>query len=310
MTAADVTLSWFARARPNEGGRSWRMIDMVVVGLLIGHVGSPYAQQPAAPPPYRDASEYLNLGTGDHSISPHFGYVVEGGFFSGRRMVLYYTPDAQQGRGKVPIGAVSVDFYLIREDSREAVFAVSDDGKTLLYQHTIDPSNADGLRAKPKGLYEYVHGRGDRLIHADTAIPAGAVGGINRLPKDAIRFWIPSAGPSEALVRTTGGDEYPARLKGGNALHRAVHFGEADKIKELMQSGLDVEARNSRGFTPLHEAIWYGKQEIVKLLLEGGANPNTPINTQSLDWAPLHEAARFGFNGKERIAQLGLRPAR
>ncbi len=301
MSAADVPLSWFARARPNEGDRSWRMIDVVVAGLLIGHVGSPYAQQPAPLPPFRDASDYLKLDTGDHSISPHFGYVVEGGFFSGRRIVLYYAPDAQEGRGKVPLGVVNVGFNLIVEDSRKAVFAVSDDGKTLLYQHSIDPSTPDGLRAKPEGLYEYVHGRGDRLIHADTVIHAGARGGINRLPKDAISFSMrrkdPSAGPSEGLVRTTGGDEYPARLVGGNALHRAVHFGEADKIKELMQSGLDVEARNSRGFTPLHEAIWYGKQEIVKLLLEGGANVNAPINTHGLDWAPLHEAARFGFNG-------------
>lgn len=270
---------------------------VVLAGLLMANPGASYAQQPAAPPPYRDASDYLNLDTGDHSISPHFSYVVEGGFFSGRRMVLYYAPDTQEGRGKVPIGAVGVDGYVIREYSRKSVFAVSDDGKTLVYQHAIDPSTPDGLRAKPGGLYEYVHGKGDRLIHADTVI----VNSIERVPKDAIRFRMrskdPSAVPSETLVRTTGGDEYPARLVGGNALHRAVQFGEADKIKKLMQSGIDVEARNSRGFTPLHEAIWGGKQEIVKLLLEGGANVNAPINTQGLDWAPLHEAARFGFNG-------------
>jgi len=237
----------------------------------------------------------LKLDTGEHAISPHFSYVAEGGFFSGRRIVLFHRPDAQKDRGKVPLGAVGVDGLVIGKYSRKVVFAISDDGKILLYQHFIDPSTPDGLKAKPRGLYEYVHGKGDRLIHPDTgfAISSG------ELPKDAIMFNLrskgPPVGPSQFMVRTTGGDEYPARLLGGNALHRAVEFGEANQIKELMQSGVAVEARNGRGFTPLHEAIWGGKQEIVKLLLDGGANPNAPI--KSPDWAPLHEAARFGFNG-------------
>lgn len=296
MKAADITLTWFARARPNEGGRSWRMINVVVAGLVIGYVGTPYAQQPTPLPPFRDASDYLKLDTGEHSISPHFSYVVEGGFFSGRRIVLYHVPDAQEGKPKEPLGTVSVGGSSISEYSRKSVFAVSDDGKILLYLHSIHPSTPDSLKDKPRGLYEYVHGKGDRLIHPDAVI----VISIERVPKDAIRFRMrskdPSSVPPETLVRTTGGDEYPARLVGGNALHRAVQFGEADKISELMQSGLDVEARNARGFTPLHEAIWDGKQEIVKLLLEGGANVNAPI-TQGLDWTPLHEASRFGFNG-------------
>jgi len=254
--------------------------------------------KPAALPPHADASDYLNLDTGDHSISPHFSYVVKGGFFSGRRIVIYHVPDAQESKPREPLGTVGVDNVSIREYSRKSVYAVSDDGKILLYQHSRHLSTPGRLMAKPEGLYEYVHGRGDRMIHAD----AGIRGGINRLPNDAIRFSIttvkdPLAVPSETLVRTTSGEEYPERLVGGNALHRAVLFGEADKIKELMQSGLNVEEKNSRGFTPLHEAIWSGEQEIVNLLLEGGANVNTSINTQSLDWAPLHEAARFGFNG-------------
>jgi hypothetical protein len=270
---------------------------VVLAGLLIAYPGASYAQQPAALPPYRDASDYLNLDTGDHSISPHFSYVVEGGFFSGRRIVIYHVPDAQESKPREPLGTVGVDNVSITEYSRKSVYTVSDDGKILVYQHSVHPSTPDSLKAKPKGLYEDVHGRGDRMIHAD----AGIGGGIIRLPKDAIRFSMrskdPLAVPSQTLVRTTGGEEYPERLVGGNALHRAVHFGEADKITELMQAGLDVEARNGRGFTPLHEAIWGGKQEIVKLLLDGGANVNAPINTQGLDWAPLHEAARFGFNG-------------
>lgn len=268
----------------------------LLTSLLIGYACASYAQQPTGLPPNRDASDELKLDSGDHAISPHFSYVVEGGFLSGRRLVLYHAADAQESRRKEPLGAVGVDGYVIRENSRASVFAVSDDGKILVYQHTIDPSTPASLKDKPQGLYEYVHGKGDRLIHPEAVIRDTS----DRVPKDAIRFAMrrkdPSAVPSPTLVRTTGGDEYPARLLGGNALHRAVHFGEADKIKELMQSGLDVEARNGRGFTPLHEAIWDGKQEIVKRLLEGGANVNAPINARSLDWAPLHEAARFGFN--------------
>jgi hypothetical protein len=270
---------------------------VVLAGLLIADAGASYAQQPAGPPAHRDASDYLNLDTGDHSISPHFSYMVEGGLFSGRRIVIYHVPDAQESKAREAIGTVSVDNVAIREYSRKSVYTVSDDGKILLYQHSLHPSTPDSLMAKARGLYEYVHGKGDRLIHADT----GIVDSIDRLPKDAIRFRMrskdPLAVPSQILVRTTGGEEYPARLVGGNALHRAVQLGEADKIRELMQSALNVEAKNGRGFTPLHEAIWSGRQEIVKLLLEGGANVNAPINALGLDWAPLHEAARFGFNG-------------
>lgn len=210
--------------------------------------------------------------------------------------MVYHAPDAQDGRRRVPLGSVGVDGYVIREDSRKTVFAVSDDGKTLLYQHSIDPSTPDDLKTKPKGLYEYVHGKGDRLIHADT----GLVASTDRPPKNAIKFTLkaqdPSTGARTVLIRTTDGDEYPAVLLGGNALHRAVDLGEADRIKELIQSGVDVEARNARGFTPLHEAIWNGKPQIVQRLLEGGANPNAPIIARGLDWTPLHEAARFGSN--------------
>ena len=54
-------------------------------------------------------------------------------------------------------------------------------------------------------------------------------------------------------------------------LHRAAWHGDVPKLKSLMASGADLEARDARGRTPLHAATHARQREAVKLLAKAGA---------------------------------------
>lgn len=57
--------------------------------------------------------------------------------------------------------------------------------------------------------------------------------------------------------------------------------GDLPVVKLLLDAGIDVNAKNSRGSNVLIEASWAGKQEVVSyLLLEAKANINSTSSTQ------------------------------
>jgi len=87
-------------------------------------------------------------------------------------------------------------------------------------------------------------------------------------------------------------------------LHKAVKAGNADRVRELLDAGDDVNVRNSskavkllRGgttlqYTPLHWAAYYGDQEIAELLISRGAE----LDAQGpCDSTPLYLAADQGY---------------
>ncbi|MBT2336801.1 ankyrin repeat domain-containing protein [Variovorax paradoxus] len=55
-------------------------------------------------------------------------------------------------------------------------------------------------------------------------------------------------------------------------LHRAAWHGELPKLKSLVASGANLDARDARGRTPLHVATHARQREAVKLLAKAGAN--------------------------------------
>lgn len=68
------------------------------------------------------------------------------------------------------------------------------------------------------------------------------------------------------------------RKRGGDvtfALIDAVKDNKIEKVKQLLESGADVNQKNRFGMTPLYYASRNGYLEIVKLLLPAGANVNT-----------------------------------
>jgi ankyrin repeat protein len=55
-------------------------------------------------------------------------------------------------------------------------------------------------------------------------------------------------------------------------LHEAARSGRIDKVRDYLQTGHAVNARDPRfGLTPLHYAVRNGHVEIAKLLIRGGA---------------------------------------
>ena len=55
------------------------------------------------------------------------------------------------------------------------------------------------------------------------------------------------------------------------ALHAAVRVGDVDLVRQLLDSGADIEIRAKSGMTPLHIASHSGNADIASLLLEKGA---------------------------------------
>lgn len=74
-----------------------------------------------------------------------------------------------------------------------------------------------------------------------------------------------------ALMLAAGQDQVDAPAE---ALHAAVRTGNLAEVKQLIDSGVPVDARDALGGTPLLEATWTGQLEIAAFLIAHGANVN------------------------------------
>ncbi|MDH3658496.1 MAG: ankyrin repeat domain-containing protein [Alphaproteobacteria bacterium] len=66
----------------------------------------------------------------------------------------------------------------------------------------------------------------------------------------------------------------PSDVESYRGLHRAAHDGDFGAIRELVDQGADLEARDRAGRTPLHVAAFASNDDAVRALVEAGADLN------------------------------------
>jgi ankyrin repeat protein len=81
-------------------------------------------------------------------------------------------------------------------------------------------------------------------------------------------------------------------------LHDFAGAGIVQKVKELLDSGTDINARNEKGRTPFYVAILENQVDVVNLLISRGADVRAADQN---GWQPVHAAA---FVGSANILQL------
>jgi Ankyrin repeats (3 copies) len=102
----------------------------------------------------------------------------------------------------------------------------------------------------------------------------------------------------------------------GDELRRAASEGNVARVKQLLESGTNVNAANRYGGTALAFACDRGQVEVVKLLLQHGADVNakdTFYNATPLTWAAMKgnaEITRLLLDktgqGDEQVLMMGV----
>lgn len=91
-------------------------------------------------------------------------------------------------------------------------------------------------------------------------------------PADGDAYW----GMSHT-VREMVKEETPVRVNLSEVdqmLHEATREGNVRKVKQLLETGANVDQVNEQGLTPLHWSALNGRQDLALLLLEHGADIN------------------------------------
>ena len=87
----------------------------------------------------------------------------------------------------------------------------------------------------------------------------------------------------------------------------AARKGDLERVQKLLDSGADVNQRDTTGFTALHWTAMTNKQEVAKLLIRKGAD----INAREFEYklSPLGVAQSRGFRDMaEFLIKNGAKP--
>ncbi|KAL8371899.1 hypothetical protein RB595_001618 [Gaeumannomyces hyphopodioides] len=106
----------------------------------------------------------------------------------------------------------------------------------------------------------------------------------------------------EGVVRFllgSGVDKEAKNTKGETPLQLAAMHGHEGVVWLLLGSGADTEAKNTEGETPLHLAAMHGREGVVRLLLGNGADTEAANKN---GWGPLHFAVDHGH--KDMVSLL------
>ncbi len=81
----------------------------------------------------------------------------------------------------------------------------------------------------------------------------------------------------------------------GALLRRAAEEGDIEKLKSLIEKGVDVNAKDKEGYTAIYDAAARGHKDVVELLINKGAEINIHVDIEAKNsglWTPLQTAVR------------------
>jgi hypothetical protein len=84
-------------------------------------------------------------------------------------------------------------------------------------------------------------------------------------------------------------------------LFEAVRRGDVEEVRELLEKGADVNAKNNDGWTPLHDAAGHDHVDFARLLVENGADVNAKNNDGK---TPIDIAREKGHNDIVKLLEL------
>ena len=117
----------------------------------------------------------------------------------------------------------------------------------------------------------------------------------------------PETPPSEPVAEAAKPEPppEPATAKAPDiSIHEAAALGNIEAVKQFLDSGTDVNAKDKTGGTPLDEAAGWGRKDIVELLIAKGADVNAKFEDDGS--TPLHLAAWKGhFETAELLIAAG-----
>ena len=89
--------------------------------------------------------------------------------------------------------------------------------------------------------------------------------------------------------------EPPSTKSTVTSIHNAVIERNIQAINQSLETSMDINAKDEKGWAPIHLVAIDGNKVIAELLLKSGANVNERTDT---GWTPLHLA------DNKKIAQL------
>ncbi|XP_040970301.1 integrin-linked protein kinase 1 isoform X2 [Gossypium hirsutum] len=101
-------------------------------------------------------------------------------------------------------------------------------------------------------------------------------------------------------------------IDGRTALHVAACQGLTDVVRLLLDRGADVDSKDRWGSTPLADAVYYKNQDVIKLLEKHGAKPPiAPMHVQNSREVPEYEIdpSELDFSNSVNITKGTFRVA-
>ncbi|WP_126453310.1 hypothetical protein [Sulfuriflexus mobilis] len=192
--ADKITTGYRYRSHTEEAMIKTRLL-LMILALALSPLAAALELKTSAYAPLHEKVE-----EGETRLSPYFSIMLSGGIFRPRLLETFHHENGK----KVQIGLVKFSKYAPRQNG----YALSADGKTLLYFHQDLPR--DDVVNKRGGLYEFQHDRGDSLLHKDAnnseylldKLPSNTIV-FAKLIKEANSFRV----KGEVYIRDTEGNE-------------------------------------------------------------------------------------------------------